>query len=400
MTEKSTGRRKDWKDWRSNAIDSRLPYSKSFLSSCLPVVFFCAAIGACAASAGDAFLRVKGQGDRAYSSGRYDEAASAYEDAARNAKRPRDRAEALYLEASAFVRARRVDRAREVFARLVAELPKSERAERARFDLADLEIDAGNVDRGYDLLYEAMMKHPGNGLAHRALERWIARLDERGGDVLGRLREIEPRLRETELDETVRYQIARRLEAASDLQGARDAYVACAERHPYPHGNLFDDALFHASLLDEKLGKVEEAILDLRRMLLVREPSTFAGSYERPRFSPAQFRIAVLYRDKLHDHASARREFHRLYATHPTSILRDDAVWEEAKLAKADGDERSACALTATLVQDFKDSRYVACAREICATAAASAAKCHPYLLRPEEGRVETDREPEGEETR
>jgi len=342
-------------------------------------------LSACASGAGEAFLRVKGQGDRAYSSGRYEEAASAYDEAAKKAKRPHDRAEAIYLEASAFVRGRRVDRAREAFARLIAELPKSERAERARFDLADLEIDAGNVDRGYDLLYEAMMKHPGNGLAHRALERWIARREEQGADVLAWLREIQPRLAETELDETVRYQMAGLLEAAGDLRAARDAYLASAERHPYPKGNLFDDALFHASLLDEKLGNVDAAISDLRRMLAVREPSTFAGSYERPRFSPAQFRIAVLYRDKLRDDASARREFHRLYATHTTSILRDDALWEEAKLAKADGDARAACALVATLVEDFSDSRYVGCTRELCPTARAATKPCHAYLLRSNE---------------
>jgi tetratricopeptide (TPR) repeat protein len=339
-------------------------------------------------------LRAKGQGDRAYSSGRYDEAAASYEEAAKGAKRTHDGAEALYLEASAFIRGRRTDRAREVFARLIAHYPKSERAERARFDLADLEIDAGNVDRGYDLLYEAMMKHPGNGLAHRALERWTVRLEERGGDVLAWLRETQPRLADTELDETVRYQMAGRLEAAGDLQGARDAYAACAERHPYPKGSLFDDALFHASLLDEKLGKIEACIEDLRRMLLVREPSTFAGSYERPRFSPAQFRIAVLYRDKLHDNRAARREFHRLYAMHTTSILRDDALWEEAKLARADGDGRAACALVATLAQDFKESRYVPCARELCATAAASKATCHPYLLRAGE-KAENEQEEE-----
>src|SRR6185436_21099364 len=100
-----------------------------------------------------------------------------------------------------------------------------------------------------------------------------------------------------------------------------------------------------------------EAIAHLRRMLAVREPSTFAGSYERLRFSPAQYRIAVLYRDALHDNASARREFHRLYADHTTSILRDDALWEEAKIALADRDQPAACSLVGTLVREFKDSR-------------------------------------------
>ena len=336
----------------------------------------------CASGAGESFWVAKGQGDRAYSSGRYEEAAGAYEEAARRATRPRDRAEALYLEASAFARARSWGRAREVFGRLIAEIPASDRAHRASFDLGELEIDAGNANRGFELLYAAMMKYPNDGLARRALERWVNRLEQRNEDVLGWLRNALSRFDATELDETARYLLAGRLEASSELREARDAYVACAERHPYPNGSLFDDALWHASLIDEKLGRPEDAVADLRRMLAVREVSTFAGSYERPRFSPAQFRIAVLYRDTLHDHASARREFHRLYASHTTSILRDDALWEEAKVAHADGDGAAACALVATLAKDFHESRYVPCAQALCATAAPSPAPCRAYLVR------------------
>jgi TolA-binding protein len=311
------------------------------------------------------------------------DAAGAFDEAAKKAKRPHDRAEALYLEASAYARARSWDRAREVFRKLIAEIPASDRARRASFDLADLEMDAGEIERGYQLLRDAMMRHPNDGLARRALDRWALRLDESGGDVIAWLRDVMPRLEKTELDETARYQLATHLEKAGNLEGARDAFVACAERHPYPEGSLFDDALFHASLLDEKLGRPERAIDDLRRMLASREPSTFAGSYERPRFSPSQFRIAVLYRDKLGDHASARREFHKLYADYPTSILRDDALWEEAKLAFADGDAKSACQLTSTLAKDFSGSRYAACTQALCPTAPASTKPCHAYLLRP-----------------
>ena len=166
------------------------------------------------------------------------------------------------------------------------------------------------------------------------------------------------------------------------MQGARDAYLACAERHPYPKGALFDDALWHASRLDEALGRPDQAIAHLRAMLAVRETSTTVGSYERPRFSPAQFRIAVLYRDALHDHVTARREFHRLYAEHPTSILRDDALWEEAKLARDDGSGGEACALAAALTRDFPASRYAPCATVLCPTAAAPPGRCHAYLVR------------------
>jgi hypothetical protein len=262
-------------------------------------------------------------------------------------------------------------------------MPDNDRGRRASFDLADLEIEAGNDDRGHELLYDAMLKHPNDGLARRALERYLVWFEQNGGEVVGWLRTLAPRLASTELDETARYLLATRIEAASDWQQARDAYLACAERHPYPEGALFDDALWRASLLDERLGRAQDAILDLRRMLAVREESTFAGSYERPRFSPAQFRIAVLYRDLLADHPSARREFHRLYAAHKSSILRDDALWEEAKLARDDGDSDAACALAAKLAAEFRDSRYAPCAGALCPSLAPASMRCHPYILRP-----------------
>ena len=355
------------------------------LRSLLAPIVTASAIAGCAAGAGEAFLTGKGLGDRAYSSGRYEEAANAYEQAGTKALRAGDRAEAMYLAGSSFWRARAWDRARAMFERLMAELPKTDRARRAHFDLADLEIEAGHVDRGYAILLDAAEKDPTHGLAHRAIERWVDRLAQGGGDALAWLKEAQPRLAATELDETIRYLTAGRLEKAGDLAASRDTYLACAERHPYPQGSLFDDALWRASLLDETLGRPDAAIDDLRRMLSVREPSTFVGSYERPRFSAAQFRIAVLYRDKVRDDASARREFHRLYADHTTSVLRDDALWEEATLAKKDGDTRSACSLVVTLTEAFPGSRYAACTRSLCATAnlaSADAGACHPYVLR------------------
>ena len=345
-----------------------------------------AAIGitatACSAGPSAAYRVAKGAGDRAYSSGRYGEAASAYESAERAADRPRDAAEALYLEASSYQRSQAWDRARAAYERLIAEQPASHFAQRAQFDLADLEIDSGNPEKGYERYRVLTTKLANHGLARRAMERYLQHLESTGGDPLSWLKSILPEIAPTELDETARYALAGYLEAASDWQGARDAYVTCAERHPYPKGALFDDALWHASELDEKLKRPDQAIQHLRSMLAVREASTTVGSYERPRFSPAQFRIAVLYRDALGDRAAARREFHRLYAEHPTSILRDDALWEEAKLARDAGNSGDACALTATLTRDFPSSRYTPCVRALCPTAPPSAARCHDYLVR------------------
>src|SRR5262249_32382848 len=158
----------------------------------------------CASGASAGYLRSKGLGDRAFTSGRYEEAARAYEESAREATEPRDRAEGLYLEGSAYARGRSWVRAREAFARLVSELPKSERAERAAFDLANLEMDAGNTDRGYDLLLAAVTKYPSNGLSRKGLALWLDRFEDKGGDALQWLSGAEARFSTTELDETVR----------------------------------------------------------------------------------------------------------------------------------------------------------------------------------------------------
>jgi len=341
---------------------------------------------ACAPRVAEGFRNAKNAGDRAHSAGRYDEAASAYQRAGQEAGRPRDRAEALYLEAFSLQRARAWDRARSAYERLLVEMPTSDLARRGSFNLADLEIDAGNVDGGYDRYRRLMTKYPNEALAKRALERYLHYLETRGDNALTWLQSVLPELASTELDETARYRLAGYLEAASDLRGARDLYVECATRHPYPKGALFDDALWHASLLDEKLGRATEAIAHLRRMLATREASTLMGSYERPRFSAAQFRMAVLYRDALGDLAAARREFHRLYSDHPTSILRDDALWEEAKLSRDGGDAKEACSLAAALSRDFPASRYAPCTPAVCPSAPPPKARCHAYLLRATTG--------------
>jgi TolA-binding protein len=171
---------------------------------------------------------------------------------------------------------------------------------------------------------------------------------------------------------------------------ARDAFVAVADRWRYPFGALWDDALWCASELDEKLGRYPEAIADLERMLKERETTTLMGSYIRPRMSPALLRIGALYAGRLHDHAKAREAFHRLYTDFTTSPLRPAALWREARLWAADGDASKACDRLATLVHDYPDGRYVPCATEQCKDVkrpekSKAPTSCHPYLLREAE---------------
>lgn len=350
----------------------------------LLIVALAWAASACAPSVGEGFLRAKASGDRAQSAGRYEEAARAYREAADSARRPRDRDEALFLEAGTHRRARDTAKAAAVYRMLIAESPRGERTPRASFELAWIEIETGDVDEGHAMLERALRSYPRSGPARRGLDRLLSHLEDRGG-ARAALAWIDAALIDlgtSALGENLRYERAKRLESLGDLEAARDAFVDCAERHPYPFGSLFDDALFRASLLDEALGRYELAISDLEKMLHHREASTFNGSYERPRYSPAQMRIAELYRDRLGDNRAARREFHKLFREHATSILRDDALWEEAKLARADGDADEACSRIATLIRELPESRYVGCARLVCETAVVPEGSnaCRPYI--------------------
>ena len=87
------------------------------------------------------------------------------------------------------------------------------------------------------------------------------------------------------------------------------------------------------------------------------------GSYERPKYEPAAWKIAEIERDDKHDADAARAAFHRVYSDFTTSLKRDDALWEESKIARASGEQ---CSPLATLVGKFPDSRYVPCAIAAC----------------------------------
>ncbi|MDI1448702.1 tetratricopeptide repeat protein [Polyangium sp. 6x1] len=345
----------------------------------------------CGPSLGDAYERSFAAGQRAYHAGRYEEAAKSYEEAAGAAERVKDRDEALFLVARMHERRGAHADAKAALQKLAETSPQGPRAGRAAFELANLEIEHGDAERGYAMLFDATARYTKNGLARRAVKRLVEHERERGGDeaVLAWAKGPARVLRNTELEENVDYEAALALERLGRHAEARDALVALSVAHPYPFGTLTDDALWHASLIEEELGHYEAAIAQLRALLAARESSHLTGSYERPRYSPAQMRIAELYRDRLHDHRAARRELHKLYADHPTSTLRDDALWAEARLAHEDGDKGEACDLVKRLRKDFSDSRYAPCAHLVCdeIRPAPNEKSCAGYIEREASGR-------------
>lgn len=367
----------------------------------LAVASWLLVLGACSPSLTDTYRQERAAALRSYTHGRYGEAADHWQKAADVAGSRRRGYEALYRAASALRRAGRHQEARRLLDRIRKESPRHSRAAKAAYDLADIDIETGKQKAGFRQLRAFLHDYPDSGLASGALRRVLIDVEDDGGDeaVLQYLDEQIPKLEKTELGEHLHYAYARRLEAMGRKHDALQRYLFIADNYPYPQGALWDDALWNASLLEEELGRPRRAITHLERLLGEREPSAFMGSYERPRYSQSRFRIAELYRDKLRDQKRARTMFRTVWTKHPTSLLRDDAAWEEARLAHAAGDNRDACRALRNLISEIADSRFVPCAPLLCPSVKLpkdEERECRPYIRR-ELQRAPGEAEPEAE---
>lgn len=322
---------------------------------------------ACAAAESQSFISSFRAAQRAFNAGRYEEAARLYRRAADEATRIRDRDEAFFMQAYMLERLHKWPQARDAYRDLVATSPKGPRTARAAFDAALIEAEHANDDVGWEHVERALYEYPNHGVARHALELWAAHVaDARGEPALrGELGDMLEQLRSSSLAQPIKYQIALSLQRSGEIEKARAQFLRTAREHPYPKGSLTDDALYHASELAEQLGQPRQAIADLRELLTPRE-GAMGGSYERPRFPQAQMRIARLYRERLGDRESARREFRVMYTRHGTSILADDAMWNAALISLELDDEGDACDIASAIRDREPASRYRRCLAELC----------------------------------
>lgn len=345
------------------------------------------ALGSCAPQRGAGYERALAEARRAYHAGRFDEAAEHFDEAARSARLARDGTYARYEAALAHARAGDVARACRDLRAIADARPPTEYSAQAAFKAADL-ASGRDPEAGYAELEAVALRFPESGVARVALARILRRDDEGGAaKTLDHLEALAHRVAKTALEQDVAYERAKRLAEVGRIEAARDAFLDVAARWPYPRGAYFDDSLYRASEMEEKLGRYLEAIGHLERLLSFRESSSTIGSYERPRYAPAVLRIAKLYEDRLHDRAKARAALHRLASDFETSTLRDDALWREAELWEKDGDKNAACQRLSTLLRDFPDSRYVPCAIERCPSLgrppqSKAPGNCRAYLTR------------------
>lgn len=316
--------------------------------------------------------------------GQHAQAAESYERAASLAQQPRDAEEARFRAADSYARAGDRAHAQTLLEALAQQAHDVERRARADFAVAELLESAGQDQAADERRVAALRRHPASGNARAALTRHLDYLREHAGSaaVLAFLDAERPKLQSTELGEPLLYFRARELDDTGHSAQARDAYLECAERYAYPRGLYWDDALFRAAEKELALGAPERAIAHLERLLGERESANFVGSYERGRYAEAQLKLGEIYRDALHDPARARRELRKVWINHPKSRLADDALFEEALLAHGVQDGPGTCEPLSIIVQNLPDSRYAACAHELCLTLPASARPCHDYIKR------------------
>lgn len=341
-------------------------------------------LGGCGSPPAPAYLRDNEAALELSRHGQHAEAAARYERAAADADKPRDAEEARYRAAASYARAGDVTKARSLYEKLAKEAHDRERRARADFALGEL-LEASGDGAGAQAHWAgAIERNPSSGNSRSALSRHLDYLREQGGSaaVLAYLDAVSPKLTQTELGESVCYFRARELDALERTTAARDGYLDCARRYPYPGGAYWDDALFRAAEKELQLGAPAQAIAHLERMLAERESANFVGSYEKGRFAEAQLKLGQIYRDALHDAARARRELRKVWLNHPKNRLADDALFEEALLARAANDERGACEPLGIIVSKLPESRYAACAHELCSSLPAGAAPCHDYIKR------------------
>ena len=331
-------------------------------------------------------MNSRAQAERHYANGRYADAADSWRQASKSAEHRDDRVEALYRAAAAYERAGEPETAREAYTEVLQVAPDGARAARAAYELAWLEIERGDVLGGERRLIDVTLRYQDSALAGRAFARLVNRVSERDGTgaALALVESLVPKIQQPELAEQVRYAEGRLLRTSGQAERARGVFLKLAEDFPYPQGAYWEDALWLAAEIDQTRGKPLAAIAHLERMLEEVESAHLQGSYARTRYAEARFRIAEIYRDDLHQPDEAMRQFRRVFDEHPTSLLRDDALWQEALIGSSAHRTDRSCNALSQLVDQLPDSRYAPCAPLLCDQLAeqAPARTCRAYIRR------------------
>lgn len=129
----------------------------------------------------------------------------------------------------------------------------------------------------------------------------------------------------------------------------------------YPRGPLFDDALWMAAQLLQRLGRSAEAAERLSRLAQAYTSTVMIGHYHQERLIEGMFRLGELYLRELDRPQQALETLTQLLSRQPESRLADDALLLMAqatlRLGPLPAANRSkACAYLMRLLRDYPDS--------------------------------------------
>lgn len=298
------------------------------------------------------------QAERDAHHGRDDEAAAGFGEAAELAERRVDRDEARYRQARTLVDAGQEVEALVILDAIAAAQPPSRRTVRALFDASKLrtESDAAGAEAGF---LRVVREHPESGVAGRALH-WLLRGDTPAA-VLARLAPLDAEVGETSLGDDILMRMHDAHVELEDLASARQDLERLVERHPYPHGERWDDAILLLAAMDLEAQEPDQARERLERMLERAESTHLSGSYTLPGFPKAHLLIAQIHRDAAqgtHADPARRDDADRWYRTlednFPTSLLRDDAAVERAFMWLDAGESERGCEILTDALEEFE----------------------------------------------
>ena len=236
----------------------------------------------------------------------------------------------------------------------------------AVYRAGELQLRAGQITEAWTALWKVVTDWPDEAPATDAVRLLLddgRRRDARAlADQLAKL--VTP-LAETGVADNLVWSLADLTEhELGNLAGARSLY----DRIPseFPGSGLRDDARWHAARLSRALGDPQGAVERLRALLATRVVALGPGSYFSIWLDDAQLELGKVLRDDLHDLRGAITAFDRLPTLYPTSILRDDALFELATTYAQAGEHAHACEALARLAKQAPDSKYLARGKELC----------------------------------
>lgn len=274
-------------------------------------------------------------------------------------RRRRSACAAAHLQyAELLVSEQRLEEAAEAYHRAEAVLRTRPDAAQACYNAALVYLQLGQNEAAYRYLWRTVTHYPDQAFAADAMKHILRDGRERAPkDLAAELAKLRDSLGTTRIGDNLLVALAELEEDEFDSPtNALRYYDELVKRHR--SSGFYDDALWHGARVSLLLGDAKGAARRLKKLLATREVAFGAGSYFSVWLDNAQLKLGVILRDQLQDPKAALRAFGQLPSDYPTSLLRDDALFERALTLAQLRLHKDACKDLASLQRKFPDSKY------------------------------------------